>query len=321
MPHFSHAAIPLPDVSEDDLRLGHFIGRARPAADGALDQNGAESVAVIVGFPSDAGVVINGGRAGASGGPIAIRDRLYRLTPDARDPVRFVNVLERTTDLGDLALGERIDADQEALGETLAPFIRDGIIPIVLGGGHETAFGHFLGHVYAGREVGVLNWDAHPDVRPLRDGRPHSGSPFRQMLTHISGSCSGYTVAGLLPHQVSAAHVDWIIAHEGEVIWRDNVTISGVTELYGSLTAPTMVSFDMDAVDGASAPGVSAPATGGLDAGTWLHAAYEAGRSAAVISMDIVELNPAYDPDGRTARLAALTVWTFLRGLSERIGG
>ncbi len=317
MPHLTPASIPLPNVSEDDLRIGHVIERASKGR----DAEGEQVAAVIIGYPSDAGVAINGGRVGAAGGPGAIRDRLYRLTPDARDQSRFVHLLERISDLGDLTLGEQIEADQEALGATVAPFIKEGIIPIILGGGHETAFGHFLGHVYAGRDVGVLNWDAHPDVRPLIDERPHSGSPFRQMIAHLSGSCRGYTVAGLLPHQVSRAHVEWIVAREGKVIWRDEVTPSAVTEVYRGLNVPTMVSFDLDAVDQLSAPGVSAPATGGLDAGVWLHAAYEAGRSPAVVSMDLVELNPRFDPDGRTARLAALTVWTFLRGLSERIAG
>lgn len=311
MPYLTQTAIALPDVLEDDLRVGHLINHSQME----------EMMAVIVGFPSDAGVALNGGRLGAAAGPRAVREGLYRLTPDALDRPRFVHLLERISDLGDLALVEGLDANQEALGEVIAPFIKDGIIPIILGGGHETAFGHFLGHVYTGREVRVLSWDAHPDVRPLIDEQPHSGSPFRQMLTHLSGSCRGYTVAGLLPHQVSSAHVDWVIANEGEVIWRDDLTRSGITELYRSLGVPTMVSFDLDAVDQASAPGVSAPAIGGLDADVWLHAAYEAGRSPAVVSIDIVELNPRFDPDGRTARLAALTVWTFLRGLSERIAG
>ncbi len=331
MPPLTHTTTPLPDVSEDDLRVGHLIDIAAGERDGGHeavrdgtppgDTSGVDIAAVILGFPSDRGVIVNRGRAGAADGPAAIREKLYRLTPDARDRARHVRVLERTTDMGDVTLGERLEANQEALGETIAPFIKEGIIPIILGGGHETAFGHFLGHVYAGREVGVLNWDAHTDVRALSDGRPHSGSPFRQILTHLSGSCSGYTVAGLLPHQVSSAHVDWIVDRAGEVLWRDEITESVVGELYRSLSKPTMVTFDLDAVDQTSAPGVSAPAPGGLNPDVWLHAAYEAGRSPAVISMDVVELNPRFDPDGRTARLAALTVWTFLRGVSERIAG
>jgi formiminoglutamase len=78
------------------------------------------------------------------------------------------------------------------------------------------------------------------------------------------------------------------------------------------------VSFDLDAVSQAEAPGVSAPNPGGLSSDLWLKAAFEAGRSPAVTSADIVELNPRFDPDGQTARLAALTVWWLLRGRAER---
>ena len=309
MNQFSRPSIPLPEAFVDDLRVGHLLGTID-----ALDT----AAAVIVGFPSDAGVTLNGGRAGAAGGPAALRDWLYRLTPDAVETSRFKELLKRTVDLGDVSVTDDLELDQEALGELVAPILKDGAVPIILGGGHETAFGHFLGHVYGGQSVSVLNWDAHPDVRPLKDGRPHSGSPFRQMMLHVSGSCSTYTVAGLLPHQVSRTHVDWIFDRGGLVKWRSDLSESVVSELYRSLEHPTMVSFDLDAVDQAFAPGVSAPATGGLNVDMWLHAAYEAGRSPAVSSMDIVELNPRLDVDERTARLAALTVWTFLRGLSAR---
>ncbi len=89
--------------------------------------------------------------------------------------------------------------------------------------------------------------------------------------------------------------------------------------LYRDLVAPALVTFDLDAVDQAFAPGVSAPATGGMSAGLWLYAAYAAGRTPAVRSCDIVELNPRYDRDGQTAKLAAYTVWQVMRGLAERM--
>jgi formiminoglutamase len=78
------------------------------------------------------------------------------------------------------------------------------------------------------------------------------------------------------------------------------------------------VSFDLDAVHQAEAPGVSAPNPSGLRSELWLQAAYAAGRTAAVTSADVVELNPRVDRDGQTARLAALTVWWLLRGRAER---
>jgi formiminoglutamase len=101
-------------------------------------------------------------------------------------------------------------------------------------------------------------------------------------------------------------------------VWRDEVTRERIEELYQSAQAPALVSFDLDAVTEAEAPGVSAPSAGGLSSELWLAAAYAAGRSPAVASADVVELNPAVDRDGQTARLAALTVWWILRGYTER---
>jgi formiminoglutamase len=164
-----------------------------------------------------------------------------------------------------------------------------------------------------------VNFDAHADVRPLLPGgRGHSGSPFRQALTHASGRCRGYHVAGLLPHSVARAHHDFVAQRRGKIIFRDAVTAATPKRLFTSVTAPILATFDIDAVDQAHAPGVSAPATGGLPADLWLAAAEAAGRSPRVSSVDVVEANPAFDRDGQTARLAALTVWHVLRGLAAR---
>jgi formiminoglutamase len=101
------------------------------------------------------------------------------------------------------------------------------------------------------------------------------------------------------------------------VVWRDGLTAERIASLYEA-TPPTMVSFDIDAVDQAWAPGVSAPATGGMTAELWLAAAFAAGKSLHAKSFELVELNPNYDRDGQTARLAALTVWNLLRGVALR---
>lgn len=310
MANFFPPAVTLPEAAPDDPRLGHLLRRK-------VDQPHDLQV-VILGFPSDEGVRINGGRPGAAAAPDHIREALYRLTPDARHHDAFVDLLEHTADLGDMVLDASLEENQEQLGEMVALFLRQGIVPIILGGGHETAFGHFLGYVYAGQEVAIVNWDAHPDVRTLKEGRPHSGSPFRQALTHLSGTCRQYTAAGLQPSATAREHLHFIHAHQGQYIWKDHLTPGRIDDLYADTTFPLMASFDLDAVDQAHAPGVSAPATDGLAPELWYRAAYRAGRSKHVLSMDLVEMNPAHDVDGRTARVAALTVWHFLRGLTER---
>ena len=300
-----------PDASPEDQRVGHLLGRA-------VTEGAAAPRVALIGFPSDEGVRRNGGRPGAASAPDAIRRALWRLTPDAEALDRFASCLGRTTDLGNLPVTGEVEADQQRLGEAVAPLLAAGVVPVVLGGGHETSFGHFLGYVIAGRAAGILNWDAHPDVRPLQEGKPHSGSPFRQALEHPSGACTGYVVAGLLPHAVTAAHLDWLDRQGGRHVWRRDLTAAAVDDICMQVRRPHMVSFDMDAVDAAWAPGVSAPAIGGMEPDLWLRAAYCAGRNREVTSLDLVEVNPAVDPDGRTARLAALTIWHFLRGIAER---
>lgn len=310
-------SVPLPDTNNDAPRLGHLLGQ-RTDADGAQ--------VVLIGFPCDEGVRINGGRRGAAQGPGALRRQLYKLTPDARQPDPFTSLLRRTVDLGNLALRGSLEENQQRLGRVLAPHLERGAVPIVLGGGHETAFGHFLGYAETEMPVSILNFDAHADVRPLKDGRAHSGSPFRQALEHPSGVCRSYTVAGLQPHSTANAHLDFLNEKDGRYHWREAVTPSLIDELLTTgrkskienRKSKILTTFDLDALDQAVAPGVSAPNADGLSKNLWLRAAERAGRCLAVASMDVAELNPTVDSDDRTARLAALTVWHFLAGLTER---
>jgi formiminoglutamase len=253
---------------------------------------------------------------GAASGPDALRKALYHLVPDARLD-RFESLLRHTRDLGDLEVSGDLESDQRNLGEILAHHLVRGAFVIVLGGGHETSYGHFLGYAFAERRVDILNWDAHADVREFKEGKGHSGSPFRQAIEDSSGACRRYSVAGLQPHAVARPHLE-LVQRQGRAVWRDEVSPRYIEVLYAGVESPALVSFDLDAVSQAEAPGVSAPNPGGLPSDLWLKAAFEAGRSAAVTSADVVELNPQVDPHGQTTRLAALTVWHLLRGRAER---
>jgi formiminoglutamase len=310
--HFLAPAVTIRATAPEDPRLGHLMGR---------EVSGHRWPAVaIIGFPCDEGVRRNNARDGAAAAPDCIRDALYRMTPDGDDPA-FAALLARTQDFGNLALAQELQQSQDRLGKVVATCLEHNTIPIMLGGGHETAYGHFLGYVHANRDVAALNWDAHPDVRPLIDGHGHSGSQFRQALLHDSKRCAQYTVAGLQPHSCAAAHLAFVRDHGGRTVWRHELSKEAIDRLYASKAgraSAMMASFDTDVVDQSFAPGVSAPSTGGLTADLWLHAAYRAGASPHVLSIDISEMNPRFDRDGQTARLIAVTVWNFLKGLAAR---
>ncbi|MEM6327174.1 MAG: formimidoylglutamase [Bacteroidota bacterium] len=298
-----------PETSREDPRLGYWLAGAASVRE--------DTEAVVVGFPSDAGVARNGGRLGAADGPRAIREALYRMTPDARASDLFVRLLERTVDLGDVPVSGDVEADQQRLARAVAPHLGHRAV-IVLGGGHETAFGHLLGYIEAEREVHVLNWDAHADVRETTPAGGHSGSPFRQALEHPSGRVRSYSVAGLHPWRVAAAHARFVRERGGRVVWREDLDTEAVDRLVRETPGPAMASFDVDAVAASAAPGVSAPGVGGMDLALWLRAAEACGRATAFGSFEVVEMNPSVDGDGQTAMLAALTVWHLLRGLASR---
>ena len=297
--------ISAPATDADDPRLGRWLA--------ARDALAPSTRVALLGFPVDDGVRRNGGRPGAAEAPAAIRRALYGLTPDPRAPA-FEWLLGHTADLGDVVPTGDLARDQRALGDAVARVLDAGAVPVVLGGGHETAYGHALGYLETGRAVHLVNWDAHADVRPLRGGRGHSGSPFRQALEHPSGLARSYTLLGALPWRVAAAHA----RRADAVVWADALTPGRVEALAAGFAEATYASFDLDAVAAGDAPGVSAPGVGGLAVPTWLAAAEACGRSPAVASLDLVELSPPHD-DGRTAVLAALTVWHMLRGLADRL--
>lgn len=302
----------------DDPRLGEVVDfRSRDSEAVRPGQ------AVLIGFPQDEGVRRNQGRLGAAFAPDAIRGWLYRLTlgdpPSDRDLAALPPL-----DAGNVRIVGDLEETQHALAEVVAGVLREGGVPVVLGGGHETAYGIFLGYVAAGRPVGIVNIDAHLDVRPLLDGRGHSGSPFRQALEHPTAPLGGYVCLGAEPHVTSRAHWRYSQEHGCIIRWRAELQPSLAHHLAveGERLAcagyAVHVSIDADAVNMAEVPGVSAPSPVGLAGAEVIAAARLAGASVEIAGLDLVEINPHHDRDGQSARWGAALVWNFLVGLLDR---
>lgn len=296
-------------VEESDPRIGDLLSEEKPDIAGAA----------LIGFPSDSGVVRNAGRPGAAGAPDQIRGRLKQLTPHAVHYHRHMHFLKQVFDHGDLSVSGDLKEDQARLSKVTADYLGQGVMPVIIGGGHETAYGHFLGYVEAEKQVSIVNIDAHTDVRPIREGKPHSGSPFRQALEHESHLCKDYSVFGLSPESVSRDHHLFVSGKGGELRFHHETDLKSILYHLNSLkTDHIMVTMDMDAVSQSAAPGVSAPAASGLSPDFWLRLAYRFGQHPKVTSFDLCEVNPRHDVDGQTVRLAALTIWQFLLGAGFR---
>jgi formiminoglutamase len=304
----------------DDPKLGQFIKRwdGNPAAL-------TPGRAVLVGFPQDEGIRRNHGRVGAAQAPNAIRSYLARLSP--WDPLTDTGLVRvPPLDLGNVRITGTLEDTQAALGEVVAAVLRSGAVPVILGGGHETAYGHYLGYVAAGMPVGIINLDAHLDVRPVADHRGHSGSPFRQAMEHVRHPLPGkrYICLGAQPHAAARDHVRYAQEKGCVICWADEVERSLTDRMtvecdrLASEQCHVAVSLDADVVHVADMPAVSAPNSRGISGREVLTCVRHAGTRPQVTSFDLVEVCPPLDRDGQGTRWAALAVWHFLGGLAER---
>lgn len=272
----------------------------------------------LIGFPSDEGVERNGGRVGASAAPELIVEAFYKLTPHPAYFDIHKRLISSSQRLQMVPKTTSMENHQKALGEKVAKSLQQGRYPVILGGGHETAFGHFLGYTQQMESVSIVNIDAHADVRPFKNEKAHSGSPFRQTWEHPSGKLDAYYVLGLNPASCAAQHLQFVSDCGGygfeSQLSREQLEVT----LHEVQSPQVMATMDMDVVHQAEAPGVSATNASGIPASLWLDLAHHFGKHPRVTSLDISEVNPRFDRDQATVKLAALTIWQFSLGLAMR---
>ena len=303
-----------------DRRLGELIGRA------AIDEV-TEGTVAIIGVPEDRGITANKGRAGAAAGPDDIRRRLYKLTPGFNSDFMRLRIVDvGNVDTKELTLAEVHDAETEAVAEIVAR----GGLPVVLGGGHDLTYPGVRGLVTGaniGRGgMGLINVDAHLDVRSDENGI-NSGTSFYRALTQLPGgalSGEAFVEFGIQEQYNSPYYYNWVLEQGGRVVTLREVSERVMEFFLQALNAAgkngraIAVSLDIDAVRSTEAPGASASNPSGLKAPELDKIAYLAGRSVKVKYLDIMEVSPPLDEDHRTAALAASALVSFFRGLCER---
>lgn len=290
----------------ESIPPGRFASRVRIAGEPR------PGVVALIGLPDDHGVILNHGRAGARLGPDAFRAALARYAVSAPPGFDWPDVL----DLGDVtpapgsgpqALHDTHDRVTSVVERALAL----GALPVAIGGGHDLTFASARALARRGPCAGVA-FDAHLDVRP----EPGSGMPFRALAE--SGAVSELHVLGLDPLANSAEHTRWYTSHAGTIHDSHTPRARTLSASLGIRARTVFASLDLDVIDAAFAPGVSATNPSGWTpelAGAWAHAS---GRDPNVALFDLMELCPPHDESGRTARLAAWLFLRFLSGVSAR---
>lgn len=285
--------------------------RITPSA-GASVPSSVARPAVVLGFCSDEGVRRNKGRTGAAKAPAAIRSALGPLAFHLDRPV---------LDAGDVAVrnGE-LEAGQARAGLAVSTLLNAGNLTVLLGGGHETAFASYLGvagseTARGGKRWGVLNLDAHFDLRD--EAAPSSGTPFLQMAQAeaAAGRELKYAVVGISePNNTRALFtaaerlgVKYLLDEESTA----DAVQAFVADFLADIDA-LYLTIDLDVLPASVAPGVSAPAAFGVPLPVIAAVCRQAAASGKLLHVDVAELNPAFDIDSRTARVAARLVSTLL---------
>lgn len=303
-----------PRLEVDDRRLGDYLVPL-------TEWNGNPPRVALLGVPQDIGVARNGGRRGAAAAPAAIRSALVKLAASIGESLLPVEVgicdcgLVRTDGL---SLEEIHQRQEHIVGRLLDV----GANVLVLGGGHDTALpdGRALGKRV--ERLGIVNVDAHVDVRiPTEDGS-HSGSPFRELIEDPT-CCPDVLVEFGIQRFVASAHHIHYVRQQGHIVWmlddiRRHTMDRALADVEAQLAAcdGIMLSLDMDAIASAYAPGVSAPANDGFQPAEMASIIERVVNMPQCRLVDIVEVNPSVDVDERTVRLAAyfaaLTLWTLV---------
>lgn len=308
----------------DDPRMGDLLQkRTLEEAVAVTKKHPDKPHIVLVGFPWDEGTRRNGGRVGAADAPSVVRKFVQRFGPLVNPETGADLNKLLLSDVGDVSAAGTLEEAHEELRKTVSQLIAAGAIPFVLGGSNDQSYPNASALLDHHREnVTVVNIDAHLDVRPLKEGKAHSGSPFRQLLEdpRFAGSATNKFVEfAVQGNQCSKEHADYVTSKGGIIYWLSKVRASTPSALFqqGAIASGShiFVSFDIDAIASADCPGVSAPAVVGLSADDALAIAQIAGSDPRVCLFDVSEFNPKAE-DYRTGRLVATILYFFACGVA-----
>jgi agmatinase len=294
-------------VPEDSLKSPRFTGI--PTFARLPNVRTLEDVDLaVIGVPFDTGVSF---RAGGRFGPNAIRSAAVLIR--GHNPVLDVHPFRvlSCVDYGDVAIVPGyIERSYEAIEAEVEPVVREGVVPMLLGGDHSVT----LPHLRATRSVGpvaVITFDSHTDAWDLFYGEKYNHGtwmrraieeglvdPAHSIEVGLRGSVYAPEDWDVLTSELGLAYLP---THEIKRIGVDE-TVRRIRERVGD--RPAFISFDIDMVDPAYAPGTGTPEAGGPSSYEALEIVRGL-RGIDFVGFDVVEVIPAYDPAGQTATLAA----------------
>ncbi|MEP4110005.1 MAG: formimidoylglutamase [Sneathiella sp.] len=274
----------------------------------------------LVGFRCDEGVRRNNGRPGAADGPVVFRQQLANVAWQAGD----LSVV----DFGDIcAADEELALSQEKLALQIAKILPKVDRLLVVGGGHETAVGSFRGlQTVLGEKatIGIVNLDAHFDLRRPSQRGASSGTPFFQIQNLVGAKNFHYFCMGIATESNTRSLFNradkWGVRYylDTELASIDPARVKADLQAFVEPLDALYLTIDMDVLPHYQAPGVSAPAVRGVSLSVIemiidqvVGVAHKCNFGLPLV--EIVELNPCFDQHGISARTAAVLADRMLK--------
>ncbi|MFB2578433.1 formimidoylglutamase [Acinetobacter sp. c2-A9] len=312
-----------------DYNANLYTGRAEPFEPAIaqywyqhIKANDSQKIGLL-GFASDQGVQRNKGRIGAKHAPDKIKSALAVLPISRELQAQCADLSNLVGDHGnicchddDVITENALEQAQTSYSEQMSEMIATGQLAIGLGGGHEIAWGSFLG-LYQGLEklkqnqsIGIINLDAHFDLR--NDQYATSGTPFRQIseFLHAKNQPFHYLTIGISQFGNTAALFERAENLGVKVIsdddcyrldWQD---IASQIQAFINQVDVIYLTIDMDCLSGSVMPAVSAVAAKGLSLDFVERCVSLIIDSGKVKIIDMAEVSPKYDIDGRGLKVA-----------------
>ncbi|UJL46086.1 formimidoylglutamase [Virgibacillus sp. NKC19-16] len=278
---------------------------------------GERSTFALVGVPLSKPSISH---SGASFAPGTIRAALQNYTTYSGES--GYELMDPILDLGDIYMDPTdVIGNQERIGEGLSDVFSTEAAEnwMILGGDHSISYSSIKAFA-AGKRVGVIQFDAHHDLRNTEDGGPTNGTPFRRLLEDGIINGENLVQIGIRDFTNAAAYADYAKEQGLGIYTMGDVDNLGITEilrkeiqrLAGGVDL-IYVSVDMDVLDQAFAPGCPAIGPGGMDSKTLLEGITLAAKHEKVKAMDIVEIDPTIDFRNMTSRVAAYVMLQVMK--------
>jgi agmatinase len=275
----------------------------------------------IIGVPSDAGASF---RTGQREGPISIR-KVSSLIRH-HNPILHISPFEhiKGVDYGDLpVIPGYIEDTYKRIEENLFPVVDAGVIPIVLGGDHAITLPELRAVARKHGPIALIHFDSHSDTVDQYFGRPYNhGTPFKRAIEENLLIVENSVQVGLRGSIYSDDHLNIPRRLGFEIVTGEEIHEIGVDNLIEKVKervgeSKVFLTFDIDFVDPAYAPGTGTPEIEGFTSREALNI-IRGLKDLNFVGFDLVEVLPAYDPSEITALLAANIVFEFISIIAHR---